>query len=162
MFLCCFCGIKITSSQNNLDRHEKTHGLVVSKIQCAAKNCRSSFVNKTNYWNHWMKQHGDEIMPDFLNYCNEPNKEKRARKESFGREQRVKITKNVKSMTKDKTRAAHKDRNDAGEDEITRCERPNDFLNININIENTIRECLLRDPFYGHLTELGYSNHLNI
>lgn len=157
-FLCCFCGITIKSSRYNLDLHEKLHGKYISKIQCAAKNCGSSFADKRSYENHWLKYHGDTIMPDFLNYCDEPNQKKGAKRTSIrktGAAGAAKKVGSVETVIKGEASESRNDRNEDGRGGAAKCEKPSDFLNI--NIEQTIQNCLLRDPFYGHLNTLSNS-----
>lgn len=72
--MCCKCGIFIQSNRNNLDRHEKLHEDNVEKIKCMAKNCRSTFANKYNYYAHWQQKHKTIVIPNMLHKVIEPSK----------------------------------------------------------------------------------------
>lgn len=65
---------KITSSRNNLERHEKVHAPNVKKVKCLAQCCDSTFANKSNYWIHWTTVHKNMKMPDKLEYVMVPKK----------------------------------------------------------------------------------------
>lgn len=153
LFLCCFCGITIKSSRYNLDVHERLHGQYISRIRCAAKNCGSTFADKRTYGNHWAKFHSDIIMPDFLNYCDEPNQNKGAKRTSAAKTRTAKKDGAIENPINGERRESQSHRNEDGGDSTAKCEKPSELLNI--NIENAIQDCLLRDPFYGHLSALG-------
>lgn len=145
IFLCCFCGVKIQSSRNNLERHEKQHAPHVSRIQCAAKKCDSDFCNKSYYRSHWIQKHSDTTMPDFLI-------------------QTLKVKKQRKPYTRMSTTAVKGDeesRNSTKHSNIEKIEKSYDFLNVeighteNLNMENIIEDWLIRNPFYGYLNDLG-------
>lgn len=150
IFLCCFCGIIIKTHRYNLDLHEKLHGEYISKIQCAAKKCKSSFADKRNYWNHWARYHKEMVMPDILIHSDEPNTKTQAKRATTVKSKATKkakqlgCVKHVKNAMKSVPGEKRNVQNDAGE-------RGNSSDLISFNIEKTIEDCLLRDPFYGHL-----------
>lgn len=125
LFLCSFCGLFIKKNRANLIRHENLHKTIVGKILCSA--CESTFQNKTNYWNHWVKKHIGKIMPNTLN--------------------------TVKEHTKYKTKYKERRKNQIISVEFDgKCP---DFV-MNVNVEDTkfdineiISQCYMRDPFFG-------------
>lgn len=141
VFLCSFCGITIKSNLNNLIRHEQLHKPYVSKIQCAADNCELSFCNKGYYWTHWTQKHSEMTMPDILKHT------------SVARKQRKPYTRKAKSYNIGNVN------NIPGKKNIDKPEKSNDALNPdvltkhtqNLNIENIIEDCFVRNPFYGVL-----------
>lgn len=163
-FLCCICGIKIHSNRFNLGLHEKLHGSHVTKIKCAAKHCDSTLVNKSVYWRHWVDHHSELTMPDFIIYVDVPTGRGR-RTRSAGRGRRTRSAGLAKEMKKvSKGGAIHATQMmmskqatkcDVSKNDCTRRidnnEKPNDVFTL--NIENTIEDCLLRDPYYGCLND---------
>lgn len=158
-FLCCFCGIKIHANRNNLDQHEKLHSSLVSKIKCAAKYCGSHFANKSIYWKHWMVKHSTLTMPDFLIYVDVPAELSR-RGRPLGRGEQAKevkkVHKNRAARATKMLKPANATKSNGCENDgvchIEKTEYPNYF---NLNLENTIEDCLLRDPFYGSLSRFS-------
>lgn len=158
-FLCCFCGIKIQANRYNLDEHEKLHSSHVSKIKCAAKNCNSHFANKCIYWKHWKNKHSGLTMPDFLIYVDVPAQQNRRGRPARpgGQARKVKkvnknrATRATKLAMTAHTAASNGCKNDGAYPacHIKSTEEPKDFLKF--NFENTIEDCLLRDPFFGCL-----------
>lgn len=156
IFLCCFCGITIKTNRYNLDLHEKSHGQYISKIRCAAKDCDSLLANKRNYFNHWAKYHNQITMPDFLIYSDEPNHKKQAKLSSIRKAGSAKTAKGVEIVRSVIIGKAGEVRSDADrENDAPQCETPSDLLNF--NIENIIQDRLLREPFYGVLSDLNHS-----
>lgn len=145
-FLCCFCGTKIQSSRNNLDRHEKQHASHVPKIQCAAKNCISSFSSKGYYWSHWKQHHSETTMPDFLIFTEEKKKQRK----SYTRKT-IEVGKGGTARTASSAQSTFR------ECDIGKPEKSNEYLKFNIEPEenldmnNIIEDCLVSDPFYGYL-----------
>lgn len=129
-FLCCFCGTIIKTNRNHLDKHEKLHEDSVEKIKCAVTNCKSTFVKKQTYWDHWQKKHKDIIMPNVLHTVIEPRNQ-----------QKVPIKRKLKTVI--------------DEDEPNN-ENPIDFCVLNAlglihKVESTIKIQTLVDPFFGVL-----------
>lgn len=143
IFLCCFCGAQIQSSRTNLDRHERKHASHVTKIKCAAKNCDLTFNNKGYYWTHWTQVHKDAKMPDLLIYTEETKKHRKA----YTRKT-IAVFNEAEGGNDDT--AKHNVRS-SGID----LKKPNDFdvKHANLDMENLIEECLVRDPFYGCLND---------
>lgn len=147
-FLCCFCGKKIQSNRFNLEQHEKLHSSLISKIKCAAKNCESSFANKSIYWRHWIDKHKGITMPDFLIYVDVPAPRARQAGKARLNNAMKKVNKvEATNMPMTTTMKAHTARNNSCKIDGENIEEAKDFLNF--NIENIIEDCLIRDPFYG-------------
>lgn len=152
-FLCSICAKQIQSNRFNLDQHEKLHNSLISKIKCAAKNCDSTFSNKSIYWRHWNVKHSGITMPDFLIYIDIPSQRRRQNKPN----KLTGLGKNGKKVYKDEatqmvmtTHAAQTDESkNYGVCAAEIVEKPNDFLCF--NIEKTIEDCLIRNPYYGCL-----------
>lgn len=73
VFLCSFCGAKITNNKANLERHEALHKPTVQKIRCSAEECVATFKRKADYYRHWNTKHSNTNMPDGLKYVTEEN-----------------------------------------------------------------------------------------
>lgn len=155
IFLCSFCGTTIQSTRSNLDRHEKLHRSIITKIQCPAKKCEATFQNKSNYWAHWLNSHSGMKMPNILIYTDEVNK----RSNSSIRRSRVADVMASKNGKGGSLGVAQSDSHKGYDDgiDVGGRQESNDHLNLNIekteclDIESIIESCLLRDPFYGCL-----------
>lgn len=132
-FLCCFCGLIITSNRRSLDRHERLHDETIQKFKCCAKNCRSTFQNKTNYYVHWHLKHKGSVMPDYFEYIYEKRKPKlKFQRFEIPNENISKVVNIEKVIDLDISSA----------DMITA---------TGVKIENVINNCFMREPCFGQM-----------
>lgn len=135
VFLCCFCGLLIQSNRANLNRHEQLHSKNVKIMKCV--RCGKTFNNKTNFWLHWEKQHGKSIMPDSICcHVKERHMEPTVKKRVYKNIAEISIQKNTHSggpidfHILNAVNLVHK-------------------IKVNINMQKTIDQCLVSDPFFG-------------
>lgn len=63
-------------------RHEQRHTSFSKKVQCSL--CKATFIQKSDYYRHFRKQHIDASIPNSLHYVTEVNTGYRGKRIEYG------------------------------------------------------------------------------